>query len=415
MEETPPAAADPPPAGEPQAKKRKTKELPHWLSRLTEKTFRHAMTFRRETDPNEAGEPLVAFKASLVVGEGDEAETRSIELNTLTLDQLRRLCRNVGVQYVNQHSKFQCRKALSIHASFQEKTEKEGIELSTVGERADSNIIRLVNVIFSHNFFETFLKLNDIKKRVDHETGSMPNNFWDDVAETLNGASEDDESPLLIVVKPTDRHYDELMDVNLNEFDLTTGIALRKKFNLLLKVRKLILKNMQGTSGENDNDPYNFVENAMKKTTGANSNLTHIGVYYFFMRCAAKKEVDETFCDTMDESLRGSTNSPLVILDDASIGMNSTTPPSSVGGRKNLDSKKVEAYAAIVDMSHSATSIAQAMRQTNILAKESIRLAEQSQLIMVAQHLGKSDLLEDLLSNHLVARGGGGGHGEGGP
>jgi hypothetical protein len=69
------------------------------------------------------------------------------------------------------------------------------------------------------------------------------------------------------------------MDLDLDNFDITTSSVLRKKFNLLLKVRKVMKQNMT-TSGEHNNNPYNFVDVAMKKVGG--TGLTKTGCYYFF-------------------------------------------------------------------------------------------------------------------------------------
>jgi hypothetical protein len=363
------------------SKKRKAKELPDELLQLTESTFRKVMKFRLETDPHETGEVKVAYEVSLC-----QDNNATIELDKLTLDQLRKLCKNVGVQYVNNCTKFACRKALWILSNHQEQREKDGIRLSTVSERASSNMVRLVNVVFSHNFFESFLKLNDIKTRSDHETGGLPSDFWADVAEALNGDAEDDDSATNIVISLEDPHYDELMDLDLDDFDITTSSVLRKKFNLLLKVRKVMKQNMT-LSGEHDNDPYNFVDVAMKKVGG--TGLTKTGCYYFFQRCATREHeeaIDDIFGDTMDEILMGNTNSPL----DSSV----SNSDSGGGG-----SDKKRAYAAIVDMSNVVTSIAAEMKKSTSAMEEKNRIDKQSQLIMLAQHLGKDDLLQGLLAD----------------
>jgi hypothetical protein len=205
-----------------------------------------------------------------------------------------------------------------------------------------------------------------------------------------------------LVISPEDRHYNEMMELDLHEFDMVTASVVRKKFNMLLKVRKVMRDNMT-VSGEHDNDSYNFVDAAMKKTNC--SGLTKIGCYYFFERCAAHPEVDVTFSDSMDMVLMlGGTNSP---LDESSLGMHSTSA-NTAGGSTD----KKSAYAAIVDMSHVARSIAKEMKETNTLAKESNRIANQRQLIILAQHLGKEDILEDLLtsltSNATSSNSGGG-------
>lgn len=56
--------------------------------------------------------------------------------------------------------------------------------------------------------------------------------------------------------------------------------------------------------------------------------------------------------------------------------------------------------------------VGQSINETNTLAKESNRIANQRQLIMLAQHLGKEDILEELLtsltSNSTSSNSGGG-------
>lgn len=157
-------------------------------------------------------------------------------------------------------------------------------------------------------------------------------------------------------------------------------------------------------SGEHDSDAYNFVDCAM--TTVKAAGLSKVGCYYFFQRCEAHPEVDVSFSVEMDESLTGNT--------DSVFETNSTTTSRS------LDGEKKRAYAAIVDVSAVASSIASEMKETNRLARESFivaqdaanelkqknllakaknNLAKQSQMITLAQHLGKNDLLEQILAS----------------
>ena len=82
------------------AKKRKAKPIPEGLLKLNESTFRKVMKFRLETDSSETGEVKVAYEVSLI-DDHDGAET-TFNLEKLTLDQLRKVCQNCGVQYVNK-------------------------------------------------------------------------------------------------------------------------------------------------------------------------------------------------------------------------------------------------------------------------------------------------------------------------
>jgi hypothetical protein len=151
-------------------KKRKTKDLPECLMYLTEKNVRTMVKARLETNPKETGgEVMVAYAVML---QHDDEST--FDLNSLTLDQIRKLCKNVGVQYVNKCTKFQCRKALWILSRYQLDRENDSRSLVSASEKTTNNIVRITNILFSHEFFESFMELNDIKTREDHEAHAMP-------------------------------------------------------------------------------------------------------------------------------------------------------------------------------------------------------------------------------------------------
>ena len=247
-----------------------------------------------------------------------------------------------------------------------------------------NNIIRITNIIFSHDFLDLFLTLNDNKNRVDHKTGRLPKNFWEDVAEAMNGLGNDNNTALKVVIKEEDQHCDEIKSMNLQQFDMMTASTIRKKVFHLLKVRKEMQKNMT-QSREHNSNPYNFVEVAMKNV-GA-TGLTELGCYYFFKRCDDNPQVDVFFTDKLDDNLKGNTDTM-----------------SMIDSKETRSSEKKRAYAAMADISKTAKSIADAMKETNRLAqetanemKEKNRLMKQSQLISLAQHLGKQEILEQML------------------
>ena len=248
------------------------------------------------------------------------------------------------------------------------------------------------------------MQLNDIKTRADHERHAMPKNFWHDVAEAMNGADDDDSTAVLVVLPVEDGHYEEVAELDLLEFDIMTSDAIKKKVMLLLKIRKAIQENMT-LSGEHDSDAFNFVEVAMRKV--GKSGLTLLRCYYFFKLCDQNPEVDVRYSIQMDIVLRGNTDDDLSSFDKN----------SEAGVNQALKNEKKRAYAAITDMSDVAKTIAEAMNETNRLAKESAksaqdsaaalikqnRLAKQAQLIGLAQHLGKNDLLEQILASFSSA------------
>ena len=63
--------------------------------------------------------------------------------------------------------------------------------------------------------------------RVDHETGRLPRNFWEDVAAAMNGSGDDDDTALQVVIAEEDEQYEEIMSINLQQFDFMTATAIR--------------------------------------------------------------------------------------------------------------------------------------------------------------------------------------------
>jgi hypothetical protein len=112
-------------------------------------------------------------------------------------------------------------------------------------------------------------------------------------------------------------HYDEVVGLDLEDFDLMTSAVIRKKFNQLMQVRRQVQVNMT-TSGEHNSDAYNFMDIAMKEVKS--HGLTKIGCYNFFVRCEGNPEIDICFDDWMEISLMGTTNTPLSKLSVAGTG-----------------------------------------------------------------------------------------------
>ena len=368
-------------------KKRKTKALPEGLLKLHRGNFRKALKARLETDSKEPGEVMVAYE--VVVVEGDNTE-KKIVLDELTLDQLRMLCRKIGVRYVNNCTKFQCRKALWRLANVPEPDPAAVVVVAAFSDTMTSNIVRIANILLSQSpFWESFRKLKD------HQTGETFTTFWRDVADAVNGSNNHDDNndndnsatALQVILAEDDPHYDKIQSINLQHFDVMTDTVIRKKVLRLVKVRKEI-QNMLSSlqSGEphdrrnnhnhNHKDPYNYVHVAMKKVGG--SALTPLGCYYFYKLCDQNPQVDATFAQGIDAMLKGPTDAT------------TTTIPSKSNEPGMKDKKR--AYAAMVEFGKTAKTIAEEMKQSN-------KLAKQSQLISLAQHLGKREILEQLFES----------------
>jgi hypothetical protein len=203
-------------------KKRKMKDLPECLAFLTEDNFRNMVKFRLEMDGKETGEIMVAYEVLLEGGD-------TFDLNMLTLDQLRLFCRNVGVRYASRCNKFQCQKAVWYLSNYQVERERDLSEPISISNKTTNNIIRLCNIIFSHEFLDSFLALNDIKTRVHHETQDLPKDFWGDVADAMNCSDDDDSIALCLILSADDDHFEEIKSLQLQDFDIMTPDAIKKR------------------------------------------------------------------------------------------------------------------------------------------------------------------------------------------
>lgn len=303
---------------------RKIHPMPVELIALTEKDV-PGFLLARECDllnkESKGEEFLVAQSYRGIKEDGTEL---FVDLNKLSSDHLRQLCRNIGVKNVSTLNKFGCRKAMANHFVYQKELVDKGLPPTSQSGRTTSNILRAINVVFSSEYFDDFLKVNDRKSRADHEGQTTNKLFWVNACATYNTIREVDNLPslgisglsdseasfcdaldemVLLVYPTTDIHLCDLpkdQSINLLMVDSFETEAFRKKILLLFKVRRAMKENMTA-SGTHDSDPWNFVEVAMKDTTG----LTKIAMYYFYMRCEENPAIDASFEPFLDANLKG--------------------------------------------------------------------------------------------------------------
>ena len=104
--------------------------------------------------------------------ENDLDANKSFDIQERNIDQIRQMCRNLGVVNIGCANKFHCRRAIAGHSIDYMKAlrQEHGLAPSSQAARIPSTICRAVNVIFSSSYIEDFLTVNNRKARVDHET-----------------------------------------------------------------------------------------------------------------------------------------------------------------------------------------------------------------------------------------------------
>jgi hypothetical protein len=311
---------------------RKKHPLPPELVGVSEKDFQ-SFTLAMEVDTSPTSETsgeeflvVQGFKTKTLDAEGKE---KIIVMKELSLDHLREIAKSVGVTNTSSMNKFVCRKQLAVVCQYQAKLLEKGLKATSYSARLTSNICRAVNVVFSSEFYNDFAKVNDRKTRADHEGDSTHKMFWVRAATAYNTINTGDDLDSLdsedefckLVYNNDDVHLYDLdhnPEINLQQVDTFTTEAFKKKIITLFKVRTAMKRNMT-LSGEHGNDPWDFIQVAMKEITG----LTKIGVYYFYMRCEDNPSIDGAFQPFLDSSLKGST---------VDIGQDNSSQVSSIMG-----------------------------------------------------------------------------------
>jgi hypothetical protein len=381
-------------------KKRKAKGLPSELSLLTD-ADRAKFELVLEIDSNSKSkgfgkEFLTAQSVRLQPTSADQPEV-TFDLKSLTVEQSRKLCANLGIGNCGSQNKFNCRKAIARYFRYQDSLNINGMKPTSHASRLTSNICRAVNVVFGAEFIEDFKTVNDRKTRRDHETQSTYKAFWiratlaynscvacdtvsfqtrtpiaqqdaandfltpPSVGISVEGissntsnegnsvrftdtASTTDDNALQtsadgfssLICPPDDVYlYDLTLDTEINLLCVNQfdTDAFRKKILDLFKIRRKMKENMT-VSGTHDSDPWNFVECAMSGTSG----FTKIGVYYFYQRCEANSDIDSYFQPFLDPSMRGDTVS---LLDDDE-GMDDFVTTSSSLNSSRSNKKRVK-------------------------------------------------------------------------
>jgi hypothetical protein len=149
----------------------------------------------------------------------------------------------------------------------------------------------MINVIFSEVFVQGFLKWNDIRNRDDHETsvGSkmqkwfgavhLPmyggdnvrpdNDLLDSDDNNDNNTNDDHYGTIDTFVGHKDEEmieqYIKLANLDPSDYLQISAVILRDWVTKLLKVRNVVIENMK-KSGEHSDNPYDYVEVALKKT-----------------------------------------------------------------------------------------------------------------------------------------------------
>lgn len=379
----------------PAKKKRTAKDLPPLLATLTDKD-KSLFVLAEETDPNPKSptygkDHLCAQSVKLKDDKGNEVSFCIPK--DLNLDQLRKLCANVGVTNAGSSSKYKCRQAIASLIRYEQQLQGKGLAPGSHGARTSNSLCRVINVVFGPDFVDRFVTLNDKRDRQDHETKQLCRDFWKEACMAYNDfdPGDADEDYKTTIITYGDDHLEEYEfddDTNLNSANNIEENTMKKKVYALFACRRQMKKDMT-QSGTHDNDPWSYVENGMKATSG----LTKIAAYYFYKRCEERPEIDAAFQPFMDPDLKGGSES---------LGTVSPVSPMSEtsSSRKSAKKQKALAYDAIQDMAKHAECVAKEVSRGNDLREAELEARKKKEAldtkIKIAVALNDMDVLREL-------------------
>jgi hypothetical protein len=315
-------------------------DLPQEIERMTEKECLAAITVVDEVNPgtrrSTKNEELsgvhpvakfITYKKEIVCCEPGGAPVTKFEdcvldIDSLSLDRVRALCRHVGVKNVSSTPKWLCRYGIAAKISVVGKFLKNPVVPTASKEGQSLNsLLRLANAVFHDDIRDRVFTVNDKKDRSDHETGNTEKAIYaslvelynqtscdrllDEVLDPFEGKDDDDED----VRKDYLNTLPEYLNANPRDFiPFVDAAAAKVKVSLLFQIRKTI-NDLMDVSGTNDSDVMNFIDSARFKVKGAKS-VPKLGMYYFYYRCEEYPGIDAKFCPLLDEWMKGSTQDP---------------------------------------------------------------------------------------------------------
>lgn len=235
---------------------------------------------------------------------------KSYDLCTdLMLSQLRKLASNLGVKNHHKAKKEICCNLIAQTILDEAKLEAAGIHPETSVNMKSCSVIRLINCLFSEDFFDRFTHINDLHTRITHESGQTYKQFWVDLAIYYNNKDDGDDEVEDELLKIYNAENDEILyefqqdcGTNLSNFNKFTEDAIRKLVKDLFRVRSKI-KELMTQSGHHSNSPWDYVQAGLKEV----NSLTKIAAYYFFCRCNEHPDIDNHFKTFLDDDIKGST------------------------------------------------------------------------------------------------------------
>jgi hypothetical protein len=145
-----------------------------------------------------------------------------INVDTLKVDQIRKLCSTWNVKKYRSAVRDQLCLIIGQSQQLMGVYAAQDAKLKATKQENQASKFRLLNVVFSDDFFEDFVKMNDKKQKDELDAGKAGNNqrLWSSILDEYNDLENDEVYGVFALVE------DEQIGEFAKEFDVTTYIKL---------------------------------------------------------------------------------------------------------------------------------------------------------------------------------------------
>jgi hypothetical protein len=145
-----------------------------------------------------------------------------IDFNTLKVDQIRKLCSMWNVKKDGSALRDQLCLIIGQSQQLMGVYAAQDVKLKATKQENQASKIRLLNVVFSDDFFEDVVKMNDKKQKDELDAGKAGNNqgLWSSISDEYNDSENDEVYEVFAFVE------DEQIGEFARELDVTTYLKL---------------------------------------------------------------------------------------------------------------------------------------------------------------------------------------------
>ncbi len=230
-----------------------------------------------------------------------------IDLDKMKVVQWRLFCKILNIEGNARKTGEQIRFAIG-HAKtqgaiiVQSESKRVQVEL-----KRTTTLLRLVNVLSLSSMAPKFWSLNNKLGRKEHESNNTPKDFYQEVSDIHSQLEDEDDDGAVIIIQFLESD-DELelkcRDLDLSQYNFLNSSDVKKAIKKLITSFKVMKGDMR-LSGSNSDDPWDYVKNTVRKTTG----LGEIEIVYFYRFCELHADVAEaTVGDIASPVCGGSTD-----------------------------------------------------------------------------------------------------------